>query len=91
MRESKQASAWVPGQSMNTQALGGPSTAPSQRRFLTGLYPSPFFLSGLPQGRLSPKVSVQTASSTLPSTAESILVFLLHEADLPLLTAAAFP
>ena len=59
--------------------------------FLHIYSPQPTLPLGAPSGLALPKVSVQTASSTLPSTTESILVFLLHEAPLPLLTAAAFP
>ena len=59
--------------------------------FLPIYSPQPTLPLQAPSGLALPKVSVQTASSTLPSTTESILVFLLHEARLPLLTAAAFP
>ena len=81
----------MPGQCTNSQAFEAPAV------FLAGgvsplsVPPQPPLPLLVPSELGLPKVSIQTASSTLSSTTESILVFLQHATRLPLLTAAAFP
>ena len=70
---------------------GGPQRCPRSEAFSHPSVPQLTLPLQAPSGPALPKVSIHTASSTLPSTTEPILVFLLHEAGLPLLTAAAFP
>lgn len=74
----------VPGQCTDLQAFEDPSHVPGQRRPHPSVPPPPPLPLLAPSELGLPKVSIQTASSTLSPTAESILVFLQHATRPPL-------
>lgn len=81
----------VPGQCTDLQAFEDPSRVPGRRRPHSSVPPQPPLPLLAPSELGLPKVSIQTTSSTLSPTAESILVFLQHTTRPPSGHSCCFP